>query len=231
MEIKKNEDDYSLVRKVEHTFINDLLGFNAEQYKSIHLPHEWWFIKLLMNEIKRKNELADAFMMFAFQYYPNYKWSILAYNDIAHANYLSAIVLESFYRDYELKMHYTEYASTNDDITDAINFGEIATDFLIRYCNYSLVDFCNQKTILTALDNCGKRFEKELLDGYSLYRVAKISYHRIPEDLQELYPQVRGIFYKLPVLPTKDSWLSIEEIIETSDGSYQYVIRPINLLL
>ena len=103
-----------------------------------------------------------------------------------------------------------------EELDNSMYLGEIATEFLIRYKNYSLVDYCNNKIILTAQDDCNKRFSKYLEQGYRLFRISKLCLDN--KSLSKLSCIDYGVFSKLPVLPSKEDW--IDEIIEAPDGSY-----------
>lgn len=94
-------------------------------------------------------------------------------------------------------------------------FGDIVTDFLIRYRNHSLIKCSGQKHIITAQSDCYKRFEQYLSEGYSLQRRAKVGYIKTLKIYEEYFQERKGLFYKLPVLPTRDITYPIDEMIET----------------
>lgn len=182
-------------------------------------PHERFFIRTLyLNELKKNPELAPAFKMFAVQYYPDYKWISYSMDDD-----LGDVVFEASRYDFLFKMAYEKMREV--DLTDAMSFGEIATDFLIRFRNYSLVGCCGQNVIITAQSDCHKRFEKLLSEGYSLIRKAKVGFVETPGILKDEYPEVKGYFYKLPVFPTRDIGYPIDEIIEGEDQCYHPVMQ------
>ncbi len=53
---------------------------------------------------------------------------------------------------------------------------------------------------------------------------AKVSFTKTTDIIQMLYPGVKGLFYKLPVLPTRETWYTFDEIIETEIGQYEKVL-------
>lgn len=160
-------------------------------------------------------------MMFIFQYHPNYRFKFGKVDD-----YVNAVICEITLHDFQFRRKY-EFGFDEEDnfLSQSMTFGDIATDFLIRYCNYSLIKCSGQKIILTAQSDCHKRFEKLLSDGYSLQRRSKIGYIKTSYIFEDLYPEVKGFFYKLSVLPTREIGYPIDEIIETDDGTYEQVLQ------
>ena len=201
---------------VRHDLVNSALGTGQR------IPHEWYFLSVLVKEEILKNQkLAEAFVMFVFQYYPNYKWHYIDIQD-----YLATAVCECELHSFQFQKKY-EFGFEEDEdsiLGNAMILGDIATDFLIRYCNYSLIECSEQKVIITAQSDCYKRFEELLAEGYSLQRKAKVGYLETPDYILAYYPEVKGIFYKLPVLPTRDIGYNIDEIIETDTGEYVRII-------
>ena len=102
-------------------------------------------------------------------------------------------------------------------------FGEIVTDFLIRCCGYSLIKSSNQNIILTSRQDCEKRFEDLLYQGYSLQRRERAVYTDISEMKvnPDEYPGIKGMFHRLRVLPIKETDYPIDEMIELPNGEYQ----------
>lgn len=203
---------------VYHEAINTMLG------KRTYIPHEWYFINVLINKILKNNALADAFVMYVVQYYPDYPWLSFKNDD-----YLATAIVECGFHRFQFQKKYEfDFEEKNSNILScSMIMGDIATDFLIRYCGYSLIKSSGQNIILTAQSDCDKRFENLLSQGYSLQRRAKVGYVEMPENLinSGQYPGVKGFFYKLPVLPTKDIGYPIDEIIEETEGSYQKVLQ------
>ena len=208
---------------VFHDFINKILSLKTFDVK-LNIPHEWYFIKTLNDAIGKNNNLAEVFAMYIAQYYPSYEWFIFNPND-----YLGTVVLECGIQQYVFQ-HIYEFEIPEDNpkfLKQAMIFGEIATDFLIRYYGYSLIKCSGQKIILTAHSDCHKRFEELLSKGYSLQRKKKAGYIQLSNCpiLSEQYPNLKGIFYKLPVLPTKDIGYPIDEIIEIDNDKYEKVLH------
>lgn len=191
------------------------------------IPHEWYFLNLLINQTIKNNSLADSFVMYVSQYYPHYRWLGFDADD-----YLATVILEcGFYRfEFQKKYEFNFIENNNDYFSHAMEFGDIVTDFFIRYCGYSLIKSSDQNIILTSRNDCHKRFEELLLQGYSLQRRSKVGYIEISKILDDSsqYPGVKGVFYKLPVLPTKDMGYPIDEIIEVSEGKYEKVLKRRN---
>lgn len=178
------------------------------------VPHEWYFLNLFLTEATNNLELAYLFIMFIRQYYPEYVWQ--SYSGfkmldipLLECNLYSNILEQKY-------MHGIEHFG----VSKAMHFGDIVTDFLIRYRNYSLIKCSKQNIIITAHSDCHKRFEQYLSKGYSLERKSKVGY------TGNLYTsEPFGYFYKLPVLPTRDIGYPIDEIIETSEGNYMKVLH------
>ncbi len=207
-------------KEVFHDMINKVLELVSLE-KNTHIPHEWYFIDVLMDEIKREHSLADCFVMYIAQYYPKYRWIKFDGDD-----YLGTVILEcSFYRFQFYKK--CELQETDENISfmpEAMMFGDIVTDFLIRYCGYSLIKSSNQNIIITARNDCKKRFEDLLCNGYSLQRRQRVVYTDLSSLDLTFFPKVKGFFKKRPVIPTHDSYLKIDEIIELDDGQYQKLL-------
>lgn len=187
---------------------------SCDEYKS-SLTHEWIFINLLYKEeIKKDPILAKRFLMYMIQYYPEYKWTSFDLN-----NPIGTIILESDISD-KVFRGINIFKDMEEAKTKAMEYGEKVTDFLIRYCNYSLIKCQNQNIIITAQSNCDKIFEEELYNGYSLQRKAKLRYVQTDDIMKQAYPMIDGYFTHLPVLPTKDHGIEIDEMIENKDGIF-----------
>ena len=187
----------------------------AKKNKLKRVPHEWIFINLLyLEEIKKDPTIANKFLMYMMEYHPEYQWMSFDLNDP-----VATVVLESDIAD-KVFSKIPIFSDLETSETKAMEFGEAATDFLIRYANYSLVKCQNENIIITAESNCAKVFENELYNGYALQRKAKLSYHKLDQSMKEIYPTVDGYFKKLPVLPTKNLGIEIDELIEDSKGKF-----------
>lgn len=177
------------------------------------VPHEWYFINFLIkSEMKKDRTLASKFVIFVMQYYPDYEWLYLNLNDMT-----ATVAIECNLHDMNFWKVFRGVEAKS--ITDkSLIFGSIVTDFLIRYCGYSLVG-CNDHPILkTSQSDCDKRFW-ELLDyGYSVQRVAKIYFKETSAEIRKRFPWFIGTFHKLPILPTKECYVKFEEQIEGEDG-------------
>ncbi len=179
--------------------------FNQYGWNKIVQPHEWKFVYMLYRDILiKQQELIYPFLDFYHQYYPNYRFSI-------PQNSLGAVVVEADL----CHMLFTQYYKykINVNLDKPFQFGEIVTEFMIRYLGYSLIGLSAQKIILTAQSNCEKRFETYLeKDKYTIFRLSKLKYenHR---------------FQKLPILPTRGTYLQFDEYIEDEHGKKHLVLR------
>jgi len=207
---------------VFHDFINKILCLRTFDIK-LNIPHEWYFIKTLTDAIEKNNTLAEVFAMYIAQYYPSYEWLIFNPND-----YPGTVILECGFQQavFQEKYEFEKPITNPKFLKQAMLFGEIVTDFLIRYYGYSLIKCSGQKIILTAHSDCHKRFEELLSKGYSLQRKQKVGYIQLSKCpiLSEQYPDLKGIFHKRPVFPTKDIGYPIDEIIEVENDKYEKVL-------
>ncbi len=215
--------EFEVERNIKGNVMHDLINATFGNYESV--PHEWYFLSVLsQEEIFEDKEIADAFFMYIIQYYPHYPWHFFNKDD-----YLATVVCEcelkafQFKKRYQLKSDFDMYEE--EYFKQAMLFGDIVTDFLIRYRNYSLIKCSGERIILTAQSDCHKRFEPQLSKGYSLQKRAKVGYIKSPEILAEMYPAIKGYFYKLPVLPTREVGYPVDEIIETANGNYEKVLQ------
>ncbi len=214
------EENYGT--EVFHDMVNKVLELVYYKMDS-NIPHEWYFIEVFMKEIEKNNKLADQFAMYVVQFYPRYSWVNFDMND-----YLGTVILECAMRRHHFLMNCDlgKEADVIIDMERAMIFGEIVTDFLIRFCGYSLIKCSGQNIIITARTDCEKRFEEMLYDGYSLQRKERVIYKDIssfpvnPDD----YPGVKGRFYRRAVIPTKIEH-QFDEIIEVGDGKYEKVFN------
>lgn len=106
-----------------------------------------------------------------------------------------------------------ECVKRNTELINRIfKFYGIIEDFMIRFYSYSIVGISGQKHIITACNNCDKKFIDYLMQGYSLFRLQKICLvNNHDNDAKQHYE-----FF--PVLPTKDVGFPIDEYIEILDS-------------
>lgn len=188
--------------EVYHEFIN--IGLVSK----IKIPHEWYFMHLFTKqEVLSDQKIATMLVKFVLQFYPNYSWNFFNGNDFLATAVVECELCHYFF----LQKYYYKIPVDDALINRAMKFGDIVTDFLIRYRNFSLIKCAGQKIIITARGDCHKKFEDFLVKGYILQRKARIYYD--------------GYFHKLPVLPTRESSYSFEELIETETGKYVKIIR------
>ena len=161
--------------------------------------------------IIQRNDFYDKLLIYIKQFYPNV--SFLKYL----INHGGDGLQELFYRFYstmdniEKIFNMTKDINILNDNIKVINtifkYYSIIEEFLIRYCNYSIVGISNQKYIITSCNNCDKVFNDYLTQGYSLIRLQKI--YLVDESHYEF----------VPALPTKDIGYKIDEYIETIENN------------
>lgn len=202
------------IHKGKQTFVigtnpNDGLDiehkFSGYGLNKVPQPHEWKLIyKFYRGVLIKKPEIVYLFLAFCATYYPNYQFSIPEYSlgsVVVEADLCNMLFLQKFKYNIDVNLN-KSYA-----------FGEIVTEFMIRYLGYSLIGFSEQNIILTAQNNCDKRFQEYLeRDFYTIFKLARVKYEN-------------GLFQKLPVLPTKDSHLKFDEYIEDESGHKHLVLR------
>lgn len=133
-------------RNVLHKMINR--SFHNRK----HIPHEWYFLNLfLRKEMKEDIEIADVLYDYIDTYYPEYRWEVSPEEDK-----LDSIILEIALHDYKFAMVYQYGIESPTTLKKSMDFGEIVTEFLIRYRNYSLTDVSGARIILTAQSDCEK---------------------------------------------------------------------------
>lgn len=192
-------DDYSEYKfEINHMFVNKSLAGEP-------ICHEWIFINYMLHvEIRKDQYIASKFLMFALQYYPDYKWQVFNYRDP-----LATVVIECFIWDKAFEGITFGDSNPDDDRKQALEFGNMLADFLIRHLGYSLVGCQQEKIIITARGDCDKRFWDYLYKGFSLQRLSRIWFNT-----------KNGRFELVPALPTKDVGFEIDELIENLDMSY-----------
>lgn len=135
---------------IEHRFVNSFS-------KEIIQPHEWIFIyRLYRLDIVKNQNLAKIFIYYCDQYYPNYSFHM-------SGDPLTTVSVECSIYDMLFEQVY-EFGIKND-MNKAMEFGDIVTNFYIRYLKHNLIGLSGQKIIITSLDNCHKRFESYLKGG------------------------------------------------------------------
>jgi len=169
-------------------FLHNLVNSSDDQ-----IAHEEYYLNKLtrgknqltfpekVGDEAKNNALADAFVMFVIQYYPNYNWHFFDKNSTFDTAFLEA---ERQRRGFELKRMFKnagmklESDHEIDQIAQSMQFGDIVTNFMIRYRNQHMICAMNQPIIQTASNNCHKKFGEFLEAGFSLQRLAKLSLRR-----------------------------------------------------
>lgn len=188
---------------------------------NVKLCHEWIFIFELYNcVIKKDTNKALEFMAFVAQFYPDYRWKTM----YDFTNPLATVSIECDNHHMVLDMLAQLTINAGEDYIlkhnlakerdKALEFGEIVSNFLIRYLGYSIVGIQNQKIIITSASDCDKRFFDLLCDGYSLYRKSRVGYIKTKDERRKAAPWFEGYYYELPILPTKDIGFEFEENFE-----------------
>lgn len=184
-----------------HDFINQTMGLDS-------VYHEWFFINALLEEVKLDEKMVYYFIQFVMQYYPDYLWTTFNPFDL-----LSTLLIEISIHNMHFKYFYSNLGD-RESIDRAMEFGHMVTEFLIRFRDYSLVRSCGQNVILTSRYDCDKYFLPYLLDGYTLFRYAKVHITSI-----RAYSETLNYFTKRPVFPTKELYAG-KEFIEAPDGNF-----------
>lgn len=199
-------------REIFHDLYNKTFGRE--------IPHEWFFIKYFCrSELEKDRALAEKFVMYVLQFFPSYSWLYFNPNDM-----LASVVIECAYHDMNFEKVYMG-GEPKDIINQSMIFGDIVTEFLVRYLGYSLIKCGGTKAIVTSQMDCEKRFEELLENGFSIYKLARLSYNETSFEQRTTYPLVKGTFSKLPVLPTKDIHVPFEECIESSEGHMEEILQ------
>ena len=169
------------------------------------IPHEIYFINILLDKIKNDKNISFLFMLYVDQYYPNYKWNTKDYSNTSF----------SVCFELSLQKRVIERKLLNDINTkpyqNALIFGDIVMDFAIRFlnCDYKNDDY---KIIVSSKGNCNKTYKHELEDGYLLKKMSKVILNK------------NLTYEKLRVFPTIENDYEVNEIIELNDGSYQKIL-------
>ena len=171
--------------------------------------HEWIFVRLYLYTKELLNEpSAEEFVSFQETFFPKYKW--MWPKD--YWNMSKSVIMETGFCDYvfEKKYRYNEW--TKEDYEHAMAFGDLMTEYMIRTKGFSLITTDIRKSIITAEQNCAKKFGQYIEDGYQIHRLAKAIYK--PSRV-ELF----GKWETLPVFPTNSDNLSCEaeEFIENKN--------------
>lgn len=203
------------------SIIHDLA--NSVHGKGGIVPHEWFFINALYKtELLRNKELSEKLFIFICQFYPKYRYGFFDINDL-----YATLMIEASLHEFQFRKKYEFLENIPDNIfAQSMLFGDIATNFLIRYSGYSLIKTSGQNIIITAQSDCDKRFEEFFVDGYSVQLMAKIKYNEFAKVYQYENPYATGFFKKLPVIPTKETDYNPDEIIELIDGEYARILSP-----
>ncbi len=176
-------------------------------------PHEQIFINLLLKHLEDV-EIPLKFVVFAEQYFPNYLWHYVNYHDL-----LRMVALECSRFSFVFEEYYkSELDVSNKYLKETFKFGEIVTKFCIQYLNYSLIGCGGAKSIITAHQQCDKKFDEFLSKGYYLLRMPKIYY--VPSKTQ-----IFGYFDELPVLPTENLYYGNDEFIKFNSLEYRKVLK------
>ena len=229
-------------RRVNH--FQDHIENNLKQT----IPHEWRFIDLLYkSELKKDPTIAQQFAMYALTN-STYQWTsvnpkliekivnetidknLINYIDeklfemVFIESHLNSFTFEMYYKIQRQKQNRRIPLPKDESYYKSMEYGDIATEFMIRTLGYSLIGNSKQKVIITSMSDCSKRFENYLEQGFSLQRLSKAIYisHTLEERIES--PLVTGHFEYLPVLPTNSPY-NIDEIIETKNRTYMKVIQ------
>lgn len=217
--------DYNLTKNEElaHEKQGMVITAKFEGVDSLHvrLCHEWILIlELYKTVIFNDRKKAIEFMAFVAQFYPEYRWKTMY--DFTDPLATVSIECDNHYMVLDMLADLTISAgedyilkhNLDKERAKALEFGEIVSNFLIRYLGYSIVGIQKQKIIITSASDCDKRFFDCLCDGYSLYRKSRVGYIKTNDERKKAAPWFEGYYYELPILPTKDIGVEFEENFE-----------------
>ena len=213
--INNNSYDYNTDKNIIHDGINKALTYNKEKHNFNSISHEYLFILYLKKEVLQDPVTALQFLLFCDKFYLEYPIIFNLFDP------LSAVLIEIGKMEYTAQ--YIKFLQEDNDkgeqkIQRLFKFGEIATDFLIRVKGYSLINCSGQKVIITARNNCEKEFEDYLVQGYTLQRKRQYIF-KYNGSRNSAYFEIR------PVIPTRESYFPIEEIIEVNPNKYQKILN------
>lgn len=173
--------------------------------------HEAIFMTQLLCEIKENPILALEFAIFVYEFYPNFKWWM---------PFLPALERVAFEIGNAIKVleYYSRCHDNSININHEMEIGEIVTDFYIKYKDYTVVGFSDQKIIVTSSKWSSVDFSSYINDGY-LIQIKKAIKKKEHVDLS------RRLFEYYPSLPD-----DVEEYIETSRDKYDRVLKSYNSL-
>jgi len=104
------------------------------KYYGQYVPHEYFFIQfLLKKELAKNKELAERFYLYVLQYNSFYNWIFVNPQDI-----FATVVIECAYHDYQFQQ-FLMGIKTRESIGQSMTFGDIVTEFLIRFCRYNFI--------------------------------------------------------------------------------------------
>ena len=172
-----------------------------------HPPHEMIFTEILFKHEFKDPKICEQFIAFVCQFYPNYNWQWVKYEDLQEMATTNAYM--SFFT-LEKKHRFKRKNISEEDYSRAKSFGDMSTEFCIRNLGYSLVGCGESKTIITSKDKVYDEFKDYLDDGYALFRPKKIYYTKEPNS-------ILGHFQELPTLPFDDLYDYHGEYIEDNN--------------
>ena len=122
-------------RSIMHNLIN------ATWKNGKEVPHQWYFTNIFYKrELLANPKLAEAFMVYTNQYYPDYQFRYEYFD-----NCLRTVFNEAAHHDFEFgKKYELGFNEEESVLAQAMKFGDIVTDFFIRYLNYDLITCCGQ---------------------------------------------------------------------------------------
>ena len=120
------------------------------------------FLELFKNVLLSDVHTASLFRQYVLQFHPKYEWIDYDNTDI------TSIMLELAVRELQIT---NENQTDEETFTQALKFGTMVTDFLIRFAYYNLID----DNVLITSENLYKRmFKTEITEDYKVLRPAKL---------------------------------------------------------
>ena len=192
----------------------DILGFKngTRKHEIMHfgyshrngfMPHELLFIEILFRLEFLDLDVVEKFVSYVLQYYPYYNWQLDNYDIYGMA------IVEAALHEYRILQQYKWGLEVDrEKMNHTFIFGEMATNFCIKYLGYSLIGCGGAKSILTSQDNYEKKFIDYIEKGYNIFKLSKLYY--VDDNLS------LGYFKELDSLPCHNNYYNNEYIEDKS---------------
>lgn len=178
--------------------------------------HEATFMTQLLCDIKDDPVLALEFSIYVYEFYPDFKWMV---------PFLPSLEKVAFEAGNAVKVleYYCRCHHPNLDIKHEMEFGEIVTDFYIRYKDYTIVGISDQKVVVTSSKWANVDFSSYINEGYWIEIKKAVKKKEHIDDSGRLYE-----YY--PSVPIREYDNDTIEYLETSRDKFARVFKPYNCL-